>query len=259
VATISTATAMWTTPDPKVDPALVDPVPIDRGRVARLSAPRSKLEFRSVVELVEAVEPSVVQVETNRGLGSGFVLDETGLVVTCNHVVSDVTLAEVVFADGRRAPVIGVCYEDPRQDIAILSIKPPGRVTALALAPTSPKKGAPIVAFGSPVGLSFTISDGSVSALRTVGELLALDGPFKGILRGDASFELALNVRLVQITSSTMPGNSGGPVVDFLGNVVGISSFCLDWNGQIYEFCISADEIRDAAAKLHAVKPLSQT
>jgi S1-C subfamily serine protease len=242
---------MWLTSGPSINQ-----IPIDRGRVARLSEPRSEQEFRSVVDLVAAVEPSVVQIETNRGLGSGFVLDDTGLIVTCYHCIENATNAEVVFEDGRRTAVVGICRAEPMNDLAIVAIKPPWPIAALALATNSPKKGEPIVAFGSPAGLSFTVSEGSVSGLRSVRDLFDLDGPFRGTLRGEATAELALDVRLVQITSSTMPGNSGGPVVDFLGNVLGMSSFCIDWRGQIYEFCISADEIREAAAKLHEAKPL---
>jgi putative serine protease PepD len=234
----------------------VDVENLERGRVARLSAPLSNLEFRSVTELVEAIEPSVVQIKTNTGLGSGFVLDETGLIVTCYHCIEDAYEAEVIFEDGRRATVIGVCKIAPECDLAILSIRAPRRLAPLPLAGQMPKKGTPIVAFGSPAGLSFTVSEGSVSGLRSGTELFDLNGPFRGSLRGDRGLSLSLDVRLVQITSSTMPGNSGGPVVDFLGNVVGISSFCLNWNGQMLEFCISAEEIRRIANNLDEVTPL---
>jgi S1-C subfamily serine protease len=230
---------------------------LQRGRVARLSSPRTEFEFHSVTELVEAIEPSVVQIETNAGMGSGFVLDASGLVVTCHHCIENAFEAVVIFENGTRAPVIGVCKASPELDLAVISVRAPKPLVPLPLAGILPKKGAPVVAFGAPAGLSFTVSEGSVSGLRTGAELVDLHGPFHGSLRGDTEFSLSPKVWLVQITSSTMPGNSGGPVVDFLGNVVGISSFGLNWNGQMLEFCISAEEIRTLAADLDAeVTPL---
>jgi S1-C subfamily serine protease len=61
----------------------------------------------------------------------------------------------------------------------------------------------------------------------------------------------------VQITATTMPGNSGGPVVDFAGNVIGISAFVVNWHGQEFEFCISAAEIEKIVADLDGkIRPL---
>ena len=54
----------------------------------------------------------------------------------------------------------------------------------------------------------------------------------------------------MQIAAATMPGNSGGPIVDFSGNVLGITSFALDWHDRTYEFCISASEIQRLVARL---------
>jgi putative serine protease PepD len=117
----------------------------------------------SVAELIEAVEPSVVQVETRSGFGSGFVLDESGLIVTCRHCIDTAFEATVVFADGRRAPVTGIVIDSAKADIAVLAIEPIGPLVPLPLATRAPKKGEPIVSFGSPGGLSFSTSEGSVS------------------------------------------------------------------------------------------------
>jgi len=54
----------------------------------------------------------------------------------------------------------------------------------------------------------------------------------------------------VQITATTMPGNSGGPIVDFRGNVLGVSAFGLNWHGQMLGFCISAQDIQEVASQL---------
>jgi S1-C subfamily serine protease len=224
---------------------------LERGRVARLSAPRNEKEYKSVTELIEAVEPSVVQIKAGGSIGSGFILDESGLIVTCEHCFRDAIDAEVVFANGKKLPVLGVARLAHECDVAILVVESSFKLRPLPLADALPKKGEPIVAFGSPAGLSFSESEGSVSGLRSVDELSQLPGVFR------MSLPLSPSTSLVQITASTMPGNSGGPIVDFSGNVLGISSFVLDWHGHTYEFCIAAAEIRKVAAKLDGkVTPL---
>jgi S1-C subfamily serine protease len=217
---------------------------MQRGRVAKLSPPRSDSEFSSVTELIEAVEPSVVKIESKHGIGSGFVLDPSGLIVTCYHCTDGAGDAEIVFANGRRVPILRVASIAPDRDLAIIEITPRERLVPLPLAKRRPKKGEPIVVFGAPAGLSFSVSEGSVSALRTAAELSDLAGVFRN------PRALARDVTVVQVTASLMPGNSGGPVVDFSGNVIGISSFLLNWDGQKYEFWISADEIHRLVAEM---------
>jgi hypothetical protein len=182
-----------------------------RGRVAKLSVPRSDFEFRTISELVEAVEPAVVQVQTTFGQGSGFVVDPAGLIVTCHHVIEGARFAKVIFPDKREVEVVGVRALRPKSDLAILQVDTDEPLPALALAGTTPKKGDPLVAFGSPVGLSFTVSEGSVSALRTYGELFELEER----LYSNINFTVAPGCKVVQFAASTMPGSSGGPVVDY--------------------------------------------
>jgi S1-C subfamily serine protease len=218
-----------------------------RGHFVRLSEPHDGTKFRSVVELVEAIEPSVVQIETAIGMGSGFVVDESGLVVTCHHCVRDTVDGWVTFADGRREKVVRVRGAWPEHDIAIVEITTLTPVVPLSLETRALKKGEPVVAFGAPEGLSFSISEGSVSALRTgkeVAEILVR--PPYNVTRGTDILDLAANAAVVQITAAIMPGSSGGPVVNFSGNVVGIAAFGLRHDGQQFGFCIAAEDIRRA-------------
>jgi S1-C subfamily serine protease len=224
-----------------------------RGRVARLSPPRNEFDFASVTELIEAVEPSVVWIRTNRGSGSGFVIDESGLIVTCYHCIEHASGGRVVFRDKSEAPIVGVRRVAPERDLAVIQIDAPRQLVSLPIATESPKKGEPVIALGSPGGLSFTVSDGSVSAVRTGQELRTLSGEFVDAIGSAHWYDLSPTLRLVQITATTMPGNSGGPIVDFRGNVLGISSFLLNWHGQTLGFCISAADIRDVANQLDAV------
>ena len=180
-------------------------------------------------------------------------LDDTGLIVTCNHCIENALSADVVFANGRRKPVLGTAKIARECDLAILVIEPSDSLVPLPLANKLPKKGEPIVALGSPAGLSFSQCEGSISGLRTVGELNKL----RGDIRAARSPSLSPKTSLVQINAPTMPGNSGGPVVDLSGNVIGICSFGLIWHSQMYNFCISASEIRRVVTDLKIkVSPL---
>lgn len=240
--------------EPVVKPTVQPIVDIRRGRIAKLSLPRGKHEYASVTDLIEAVEPSVVQIQTSHGWGSGFVLSESGLIVTCHHVIDEAYFATAIFADGRRLEVVGTAALAPECDVAIVVVDPstsPAPLVPLVVADEKPKKGQPIVVMGSPLGLSFSQSEGSVSGLRTAGELAKVSGNVY------VHRHLAPDVSLVQVAASLMPGNSGGPAVDFSGNVVGIGALLVSYHGQMYEFCIAASEIRQVAESVDGeISPL---
>ena len=225
---------------------------LQRGRVARLSPPRNEFDFDSVTELIDAVEPAVVCIKTNTGLGSGFVIDESGLIVTCYHCIDDAVGGRVIFKDQSEVPIVGVRRVAPERDLAVIQIAPTRPLVALPISHATPKKGEPVIALGSPAGLSFTVTEGSVSAVRTCEELSVLSGEFASAIGSGHWYRLSPTLCLIQITASTMPGSSGGPIVDFRGNVLGISSFGLNWHGQKLEFCISARDIIDVVSQLDA-------
>jgi putative serine protease PepD len=155
--------------------------------------------------LVAAVEPSVVTVETDEGLGSGWVArsDARGSdIVTNFHVVASgvakgVSYVKVVQFDQTWSGEIA--HTDRLDDLALVHVSEtlkPMKVAALR-----PKVGTKVMAFGSPLGLSGTASAGVVSAFRS---LFGSD--------------------YLQFTAPISPGNSGGPVVDGSGRVVGIAT-----------------------------------
>ncbi|PZG02463.1 S1C family serine protease [Micromonospora deserti] len=154
--------------------------------------------------------PGVVSVQARGGgsgaSGSGFVLDDRGHIVTNNHVVAGAGTISVVGQDGRRltARLVG---RDPGSDIAVLRVDE-GRLPALPLAPAGQTRvGEPVLAVGSPLGLSGTVTAGIVSAL---------DRPVR--LGGGA------RQSAVQTDASINPGNSGGPLVNAQGEVVGVNT-----------------------------------
>ncbi len=158
--------------------------------------------------------PGVVSVQvrggSGGGSGSGFVFDSVGHIVTNNHVVAAAGAGgtvTVVGSDGRRltAEVVGT---DPGSDIAVLRVTPSAGLRALDLAaPGATRVGEPVLAVGSPLGLSGTVTAGIVSALD------------RQVRLGGATRQNA-----VQTDAAINPGNSGGALVNGRGEVVGINS-----------------------------------
>ncbi len=155
------------------------------------------------------VLPSVVSVEVGRGTGSGFIVDAAGHVVTNAHVVSgasyggDVT---VVLDDGRRlaAEVVGT---DEAYDLAVLAVRDPSGLTPATLGRSADVRvGDQVLAVGSPLGLTGTVTAGIVSALDRE---VRLGGGRQTALQTDASIN---------------PGNSGGPLVNARGEVIGVNT-----------------------------------
>ncbi|MBL8955563.1 MAG: Do family serine endopeptidase [Myxococcaceae bacterium] len=141
-----------------------------------------------------------------QGLGSGFVIDPKGLVLTNNHVVDDAVTLRVRFDDGRAldAEVVG---RDPLVDVALLRIK--GKVDNLPSVKLGDSGGMRVgdwvVAIGNPFGLASSVSSGIISATeRKIGA-----GPYDQFIQTDA----AIN-----------PGNSGGPLFNLKGEVVGMNT-----------------------------------
>jgi S1-C subfamily serine protease len=159
--------------------------------------------------------PGVVSVQVRSGSGgggsgSGFVFDAQGHIVTNNHVVAAAGSGgrvSVVGSDGRRltAEVVGT---DPGSDIAVLRVTPSAAMRPLALAdPNGTRVGEPVLAVGSPLGLSGTVTAGIVSALD------------RQVRMGGFTRQTA-----VQTDASINPGNSGGPLVNARGEVIGVNT-----------------------------------
>ncbi|MGC9543925.1 S1C family serine protease [Streptomyces sp. UG1] len=172
------------------------------------AAPAAARASGDLETVAARVLPSVVSVRTGDGQGSGFVFDERGRILTNAHVVAGSSQVSVELQDGRRlsAEVIG---DDPAHDVAVLEPETSRGLRAADLATgTRPAVGDTVLAIGSPLGLSGTVTSGIVSALdRAV--RLGDDGGQRRALQTDASIN---------------PGNSGGPLVDDDGRVIGINT-----------------------------------
>jgi putative serine protease PepD len=155
--------------------------------------------------------PGVVSVQVQGGAGmaggSGFAIDNRQHIITNDHILDAGDAVTVVAPDGRRlaADVVG---RDPGRDIAVLRVDPSAGLRPLALAQRGTTKvGAPVLAVGSPLGLSGTVTAGIVSALDR--EVRLGKGPRQKAVQTDASIN---------------PGNSGGPLVNAKGEVVGVNT-----------------------------------
>ncbi len=140
-----------------------------------------------------------------RGVGSGFIIDEDGLIVTNNHVVEGADDIEVTLDDGRKygAELVGA---DPQTDIALLRIEPEGDLPALGFGDSdSVEVGDWVVAVGNPFGLGGSVTAGIVSARsRNINA-----GPYDDFIQTDAAINR---------------GNSGGPMFNLEGEVIGINT-----------------------------------
>ncbi|HEX3607951.1 MAG TPA: trypsin-like peptidase domain-containing protein [Candidatus Dormibacteraeota bacterium] len=163
---------------------------------------------QTLVDVIRRVRPSVVQVQTSTGLGSGVVFDRSGDIVTNAHVVGTAATLQVSTAEGRTYPATTVGIFAP-DDLAVVRVQDAAatRLPAATFADSSTLAvGDIVLAIGNPLGLSSSVTEGIISATgRTVSE-------GNGVVIPDA----------VQTSAAINPGNSGGALVDLSGDVVGI-------------------------------------
>ena len=171
----------------------------------------------SIAAIASRVLPSVVSISTRSrsggGTGTGFVIRSDGYILTNNHVVESVLRSgtlNVSFNDGKvvRGKIVGV---NPAYDLAVIKVSRTG-VPALQLGDSEKVQvGDTVIAIGSPLGLSGTVTSGIISAKNRA--VTAGDG------QGEGSF-----INALQTDAAINPGNSGGPLVDRTGAVVGVNS-----------------------------------
>ncbi len=206
-----------------------------------------RLEPVSFAPIAHAADPSVVTINTIgedlevspfthrqrrgelHGLGTGFVVDKSGVILTNNHVVDGADAIQVKLFDEREFPgkVVGT---DPQTDIAVVRIDAKD-VRALPLGDSDAMDvGDWVVAIGNPYGLSHTVSAGIISA--------------KGRTRQDVPLDPSGYYDFLQTDASINPGNSGGPLLNLRGEVVGVNTAIRGGGAQGIGFAIPINMVK---------------
>ncbi len=171
------------------------------------------------------------------GVGSGFIIDTNGDIVTNRHVVQGATKVTVTMNDGKEYPA-RVVGKDAQTDVAVVRLEhPPSNLVVARLGDSDKLEvGEWVVAIGSPLGLEQTVTAGIVSGKGRSGRHVRMSGRrVRGYIQTDAKIN---------------PGNSGGPLVNLEGEVVGVNTLIEVGAGGAYGFAIPVNEVRRVAQAL---------
>lgn len=189
----------------------------------------------SLAPLVKAVKPGVVHIAalkegSRRLLGSGFLISPNGLVVTNNHVIDDAEQIEVRLADAQVLTAVMV-GSDTATDVALLRVNAEESLPAVSLGDSDLLEvGDWVLAIGNPFGLDLTVTHGIISARERVLGLGAYD-------------------EFLQTNAQVNPGNSGGPLFDMRGDVVGVTT-AVTSQGQGIGFAVPINLVKDLLPNL---------
>jgi hypothetical protein len=180
----------------------------------------------TVSQIVQKYGKCVVLISTQKdkmiGLGSGFIIDPSGIIITNYHVIEGANPASVEMITGETYPVMSVINYDKKQDLAIIKINANNLPKVVLGDSSKTTVGEQVVVIGNPEGLQNTVSDGLISAIRN----------------------LEPDVSLYQISAPISPGSSGSPIFNLRGEVIGIANASLK-EGQNLNFSIPSNLLKE--------------
>lgn len=176
-------------------------------------------------DIFQEISPAVVCITTQSGigekhLGSGFIVDREGVIVTNYHVILSAQEVNVKLKDGKTYPATSVIYHNLFSDVCILKIDAQNLPVISLGNPNTLQIGETIYCIGNPLGYEYSFSDGLLSGIRDV-----------------------QNLKWLQFTAPISPGNSGGPLLNSKGQAIGIVSGVGE-GGQNLNFALSINEVK---------------
>ncbi|MCY3655463.1 MAG: trypsin-like peptidase domain-containing protein [Chloroflexi bacterium] len=209
---------------PTATPTTQAPVVLEETPEPTPASPSASTAIHNLPDMVERVAPSVVQIRARGqlvgGTGSGVIIDHSGHIVTNDHVVHGAVTIVVELHDGTvvAAELLG---SDPSNDLAVIRANIPADVAVPAVFGDSDivRVGEPVFAIGNPFDLDFTVTSGIVSGIDRQAHQHLGGRPVRGVIQTDA----AVN-----------PGNSGGPLFNSAGEVIGITTAVENPAGQSF-------------------------
>lgn len=188
----------------------------------------------SWVEVAEQAGPAVVVIQTDAGQGSGFIVRADGTLVTNSHVLRDAQTVRVLLPNGEVFQQLHVLATDPSKDLTIARIDAVDLPYLVLGNSNDCRPGQEVLAIGAPIGMDQTVSTGIISSVRI----------------------LDSGIKVLQTTAPASPGNSGGPLIDSSGAVVGVITFSLI-KGQNLNFAIPSNYVRGMLQSLENGIPTS--
>jgi uncharacterized C2H2 Zn-finger protein len=177
-------------------------------------------KIKTIPQIVEVQGSGVVSIETDKGQGSGFIISQSGIIVTNYHVLKGVHSVQITLTRGDVYNDVSLIAADRKKDLALIKIGASGLPTINLGDSDDVKVGQPVVAIGNPLGLKDTVTEGIISAIRD----------FK-------------KVKILQTNAAVSPGSSGGPLFNMCGEAIGITSASVMW-GQNLNFAIPINELK---------------
>ena len=185
-------------------------------------------------EIVDESSPAIVRVEAGEDrVGTGFILDRTGLIATNLHVIEgESTIKVKLYKDQGEYPVVSIAGVDRGHDLALMRITPRGKLPIVKLGDSSGvSAGDRIYAIGNPLGMDYSVSDGLISQVR----------------------QLSAELTILQISAPISQGSSGGPLFNQFGEVIGVTTMIVT-QGQNINLAVPANYLLPMVKQPQAIE-----